>query len=247
MPKLHLLGTGAAVAEPHRTTTMLALSNAEGIVAVDCGGDFIHRMLAAGLSPDQLNALILTHEHADHTGGFPLFMEKIWLHGRRKSLPVYGPESALDQTRKIFSTFDTSLWEGLPAIIWSPVEMEPGSQVFEDWGWTVTSSPGDHGVTVLGFRFEDKTSGSVATYSSDTAPCTEIVDLARNSDLLVHEATGPSKGHTSPIQAAEIALAAQVKRLLLVHLSPESMSGLKEARPIFPQTDFGLEMGEYAF
>ena len=85
---LHLLGTGAGYSEPHRTTTMLALSDhkqtdKENLLIIDCGGDVIQRVLAAGLNPFALKHLILTHAHPDHLSGFPLFMEKIWLAGRR--------------------------------------------------------------------------------------------------------------------------------------------------------------------
>src|SRR5690625_566288 len=99
MPTLYLLGTGAAVSDAHRTTTMLAVSDGASTIAVDCGGDVIQRMMAAGIDVDTLDALIVTHEHPDHVSGFPLFMEKIWLLGRRRPIAVYGIREAIDQAR----------------------------------------------------------------------------------------------------------------------------------------------------
>jgi ribonuclease Z len=46
--------------------------------------------------------------------------------------------------------------------------------------------------------------------------------LARNAEVLIHEATtpGPFPSHTSPRQAGEVARRANVRRLVLVHFSP---------------------------
>ena len=247
MPSVILLGTGAAVTDPHRTTTMLAVTGSEGIIAVDCGGDLVHRLLAAGIDPVDLGALILTHEHADHTSGFPLFMEKIWLHGRRDPVPVFGPPSAISQVQRLFETYDTTRWKGLPEILWSPFTLENQTPVFRNWGFDVTASPGDHGVPVVGLRFECIETGSVAIYSADTQPTENIANLSRGAHLLIHEATGSMKGHTSADQAAQLAAQAGVVSLVLVHLSPSETYNLTSARRIFPATEFGIEMGVYPF
>ena len=94
MPTLHLLGTGAAVSSPDRTVTMLAVEDGPEVHVVDCGGDVVQRMLQAGLFADDLRALYLTHAHPDHIAGFPLFLEKVWLMGRRAPIPIYGPADA---------------------------------------------------------------------------------------------------------------------------------------------------------
>jgi len=74
---------------------MLAVSDARSTLLVDCGGDVIERVLSAGLEVDSIAGLIVTHEHPDHVSGFPLLMEKLWLAGRRRPIPVYGIAPAL--------------------------------------------------------------------------------------------------------------------------------------------------------
>ncbi|MDP9349072.1 MAG: MBL fold metallo-hydrolase, partial [Gemmatimonadota bacterium] len=123
---LHLLGTGAAVSDASRTTTMLAFESADSVVVVDCGGDVVQRLMAAGVDLDRIEAMIVTHEHPDHVSGFPLFMEKIWLAGRRRPLPVYGPEAGIAQARRAFESFNTSGWKGMPEIEWHSVPLEEG-------------------------------------------------------------------------------------------------------------------------
>ena len=55
------------------------------------------------------------------------------------------------------------------------------------------------------------------TYSGDTEPCPEVIQLAQNADILVHESTGKSLGHTDASQAGQIAKSAGVEKLYLIH------------------------------
>ncbi len=69
--------------------------------------------------------------------------------------------------------------------------------------------------------------GRKIVYTGDTRPADAIVKLAKNADLLIHEATlgdelkerAAEDGHSTPSEAAEIAKKARVKRLILTHLS----------------------------
>jgi ribonuclease Z len=244
---LYLLGTGAAASDAHRTTTMLALEEAGCLVLVDCGGDAAQRLLALGLDPTALDAIILTHEHPDHIGGFPLLIEKLWLLGRRSPIPVYGPAAALTVAQRIFGAFDTSGWEGLPECVWHEVALEPGAPVFDNEAFRVTATPVIHPVPTIGLRFE-AAGGSVVAYSCDTARSGNVVELARNADLLIHEATGSEPGvHSSAEEAAETAAEAGAYRLVLVHL-PIGLTDddLSDARHWFTQTELGEELGVYA-
>ena len=54
-------------------------------------------------------------------------------------------------------------------------------------------------------------------YSCDTEPCDEILRLSEGADILIHEATGESPGHSSAKQAGEMAQKAKVGWLYLIH------------------------------
>jgi ribonuclease Z len=70
--------------------------------------------------------------------------------------------------------------------------------------------------------------GRKVVYCTDTRPCHQAVELARYADLLIYEGTFDEsraddawrKGHSTVVQAAEVARVAGVKRLLLTHVSP---------------------------
>jgi len=249
MPTLHLLGAGAVVSDPERTTTMMALDNGRGVLLVDCGGDVVPRLEATGLDPTALAGVVITHEHADHVAGFPLMMERLWLMGRRDPLPVYGIAPALRQVRRVHDAFDVSGWEAYPGWTAHEVDHEPNALVLDAHGWRVLASPGRHAVPVVGLRFEDRATGRVASYSCDTAPDPAIAELARDADLLLHEATGSGPVHSSAEQAARTARQASARRLVLVHLprAEELARELPAARRIRPDLEIGEELGRYRF
>ena len=237
---IHLLGTGAAVSDTDRTTTMLAFEDGGAFFLVDCGADAVRELMCADLDPAAVSAVVLTHEHPDHVSGFALLVEKLWLLGRRKPIPVYGPESALRVARTCFEAYATDRWEGLPDREMHTVEASAGALVFEDDTFRVTATPVDHPVPTIGLRVE-AASGAIAAYSADTAKDPAVVDLARGASVLVHEGTGHLPGvHASPEEAAETARDAGVDRLVLVHIPVGATDAdLGAARAIFPATEWG--------
>jgi len=254
MPDLHLLGTGAAISDAHRTTTMIAVSENEPpyrTLVVDCGGDVLQRLQACDRPIESMDGLIVTHAHMDHTSGFPLLMEKVWLDGRDRPLPVVGIQPALAQADRLWDAYEPvhADWEGIPPIDWRAVPHERDVIVWDEAPWTVTAAPVNHGDTPnVGLRFEHDPTGTVLAYSCDTAPSSNVVHLARNADVLVHEANGtPGDNHSTAAEAAEAASKAEADHLLLVHLPPgDKRDALKEARSIFPHTDLGTELGTYS-
>lgn len=244
---LHLLGTGAALSDATRTTTMLAVEAAGRVVVIDCGGDVVHRLLAAGLGLDTLDAVVLTHEHPDHVGGFTLMIEKLWLSKRRRPLPIVGNAAALAQARRQFETYNTSGWDGLFELDWREVKTDAGKgdEAAELWAsesLVVTARPVVHGPPTHGVRIEERATGRVVAYSCDTEPCDAVVRLAAGADLLVHEATGEGKGHSSAEQAAVQAAKAGAARCVLVHLPPGATDdSLADARQAFPEIALGAD------
>ncbi len=94
--------------------------------------------------------------------------------------------------------------------------------------------------------------GRKFVYCTDTVYCDNAVELAQDADVLVHEATFAHQDaemayqrlHSTSTMAAQVALGAGVKQLIMTHFSPRYAPGnaialddlLKEARSIFPNT-----------
>jgi ribonuclease Z len=246
MPIVHFLGTGSAITDPHRTTTMLAFATPGSAILVDCGGDVVQRVQQAGIPLEDVTAIIITHEHPDHVSGFALMVQKLWLAGRRAPLPVHGIAPALAQARKCWAAFDSSGWEGLPEIQWREVQYTPSALVMTDAIWRVTAAPSLHSVPSVAVRVEHLPTGAACVYSSDTAPSEVVAKLARGAHLLIHEATGVHPGHSTAGDAAHIAAAAKVGALYLIHLPPEAdlnEAAMAAAREIFAKTVKAEELG----
>lgn len=252
MAELLLLGTGAALTDGSREPTMLALHGAQSTVLIDCGGNAVRQLQQLGTPLDSLERVILTHEHPDHTSGFALLVEMLWLSGRRWPIPVHGPAATLDVVRRVFAQWNTSDWVGLPALEWNPVPLEIGAPVATGADFELTAAPGAHGQTpVIGLRARDLRGGGTLAYGADGSPSPGVRWLARDVDLLVHEATGAHPVHSTAEEAAQLAREAGARRLVLVHLAPtqNDLAAQRAAaetilnRPVF----IGQDLDRYAF
>ncbi len=99
--------------------------------------------------------------------------------------------------------------------------------------------------------------GRKLVYTGDTKPSRKIIQLSKNADLLIHDCTLDSThstlasdfGHSTAKEAAQVAKAAKVRALYLVHISPryEDHTVLeKEAREVFANSFVANDLDEYA-
>ena len=103
--------------------------------------------------------------------------------------------------------------------------------------------------------------GRKVVYCTDTVFCDAAVELARDADVLIHEATFAHQDaemaferlHSTSTMAAQVALLAGVKQLIMTHFSPRytpgnsiTLDNLKEeAKAIFPQTKLAYDFYTY--
>lgn len=251
MTEVILLGTSAALGDGSREPTSLALRGRETTIVVDCGANPLRQLQRLGIPLASLERVILTHSHPDHTSGFPLLVEMLWLAGRRHPLPVHGPADALDVARRAFAQWDTSLWQGLFELDWRPVALDQGAPVVRTAEFDITAAPGVHSVPVIGLRVLAVPDGGTLAYSADGEPSDGVRYVAQGVDLLVHEATGDFPSHSSAQAAAQLAREAGARRLVLVHLAPQIgdlAAHLTAARAIFGRdVRLGEDLARYTF
>jgi len=98
--------------------------------------------------------------------------------------------------------------------------------------------------------------GRKIVFSGDTRPCKTVIELAKDADLLIHDATLLSSeeklaqgfGHSTAREAAGVASEAKVKALALIHYSPryKDPSVLEEeAKSVFRQSFAPRDLDEY--
>jgi ribonuclease Z len=229
MGEILVLGASNAIPSKNQENTHLLVRTEDRIVLIDCGNNPIQSLETAGLQPDDLTDLILTHFHPDHVASAPLLLMGLWLKGRKKALRIYGLAYTIDRMEKMMDLYEWQQWPNFYPVHFERVTEAENQLVFSGADVRVTGSPVKHLLPTLGLRFDFLKSGKSAAISSDTEPSEVMVRLAKDADVLIHEATGASLGHSSAAQAGEIAEQAQVGALWLIHYTPgESAQNLTE-------------------
>jgi ribonuclease Z len=215
--ELILLGSSNAVPSEKHENSHMVLSGTQRMVLIDCTGHPIIRLKQAGLDYRRLTDIILTHFHPDHVSGVAPFLMNLWLLGRTAPLDVYGLEHTLERVERMMDLFEWDTWPGFFPVSFHRLPQEELFPLLESEEFSIYSSPVQHIIPTIGLRFVSHASERSIAYSSDTAPCPEVVRLAQGCDVLIHEATGETFGHSSATQAGDIARQAGVGSLVLIH------------------------------
>ena len=188
-----------------------------------------------------LDAIYITHLHADHCIDLVAYFYARRYHptGVPPRLPVYGPPGTCE---RICNSFEEPPVGGLRDV-YDFHEQGPGT--LQLGPFDVTVGIVEHPVECHGLRIE--AGGRVLTYSGDSANSATLVDLAREADTFLCEASWPSSPepppgiHLTGREAGEHATKAGAKRLLLTHMMPfhDSQEILAEARETY---DGALEL-----
>jgi len=226
--KLIIVGSGTSVPHPQRASPSIALFIDDRFFLMDIGPGTLRQLAIAGLAFEDIDYVCISHFHPDHTADLIHFFFATRyppILSTRKPFSIVAPEG--------FNQFVTLLkrsygnWLDLPDGLMRIEELHTGREDKKEFdAFTILSAPVDHTPHSLGFRIEDS-SGKVIVYSGDTGYCEEMVDLARDADLLILESSFPDekeiKGHLTPSRAGDIATRSGAKKLLLTHFYPECL------------------------
>lgn len=220
MVKLVVLGSSCLVSTEKRRPTHLACLGSEHGLLIDCGVSPRGRLEDLGVDPGRIGDIFITHYHPDHAAGLPLFLMELCLRGRRAPVRIHGGAATVRRIRKAMLMYEwRKLPDPYPVSYWT-VRRGKNAAVLENSEFTVRSTPVRHVVPTLAVRVDIRKAGKSFVYSADTEPCDDLAELARDADLLIHEATGEGPGHSSAAQAGAVAEDARAGRLLLIHTDP---------------------------
>jgi ribonuclease Z len=251
MPKLVILGSANAVTSPHHENTHMAIVGTENTVLIDCPSNPLVRLHKLDLPLEQISDLVLTHFHPDHVSGVPLFLMDLWLLDRKAPLQIHGLEYTLERIEQVLDLYNWRQWPGFYPVTFHRLPEEEMVPVVERAEFRLFASPVNHMVPNIGLRVEFPNVEKAMAYSSDTEPCQQVVRLAQESDVLIHEAAGAARGHTSPRQAGQVAREAEVNSLYLIHypcweVNPQPF--IAEAQETFAgRVDLAVDLMEIEF
>ena len=217
MTKLVILGSSNAVTSPNHENTHMAIVGSEKTVLIDSPGNPLVRLKMIGVPIEQISDLVLTHFHPDHVAGVPLFLMDLWLLGRQSPLMIHGLGYTLDRVEKVMELNNWDRWPGFYPVSFNRLAEQEMVAVADHGEFRVYASPVHHLIPTIGLRVEFPKVNKTLAYSCDTEPCQEVIRLAGGVDVLIHEAAGPARGHSSARQAGQVAKVAEVNSLYLIH------------------------------
>lgn len=221
--KVTILGSGTCVPSLARASSAILVEEEDTRLLVDCGLGVMHRLLAAGCEPKDLDGIFLTHFHPDHVAELVslLFSGKYsGSRGRSKPLTLMGGKGLGTFHAGLLHAFGEwiDLGEGL---ILEEFPMTP----FRKYSFrniTLESFPVRHKEESLALSVQ--VHGKKTVVSGDTDFCPELADFASGAGLFICECSMPDgmkvPGHLTPSLAGEMAQAAKVGHLVLTHFYP---------------------------
>jgi ribonuclease Z len=216
------LGTGDPLnAERAQTCVAVRLPDEESILFdVSSGTVVLGRLRAAGLPLEGIHHLFVSHRHFDHVGGLaPLLISMAPL--PEAHLTVHALPETLSALRDLLALTIPGVegWLG-NRLRWRELALEEPTSAGNTG---VTPFAVDHSVECVGYRIAR--GDSTAVFAADTRPCQSVVEHARGTDLLIHEAYGTVgeaeaahfRGHSTAADAGAVARDAGADRLVLTH------------------------------
>jgi predicted outer membrane repeat protein len=239
-----IIGSGSPVYNPLRSQPSALVQYKELKFLVDMGNGTMDHLQELGLtgqnSPD---ALLVTHNHIDHTGEFINMVHTKIMEG--KEFLIAGP-SPIDQMTEYVAkfykedlnyrrngknTFDENN-------INASVKLLNGGDKFEYKGVEISTLEVPHSIKTLAYRFD--VDGKSIVITGDLSYTEDLALIGKDADIMVidgkivatnngkqtsiqnNHKKGANKAHASLEEIAKMAIACQTKTLVLTHLGPQT-------------------------
>jgi ribonuclease BN (tRNA processing enzyme) len=240
--RITLLGTNGWFDSPTGSTPCVLAQTDECDIVFDAGYGFAK--LDRYISGTKPAFLFLSHFHYDHIIGLHTLAKNRFDHGLR----IFGLPGIGGVMRDFFNP---TLTIPLDRLSFSLSFDEMNGAGPSGLPFKITALPLIHSGPCLGYRLE--LDGKIFTYCTDTGYCENAVTLARGADLFIAESalppgseSNPKWPHLTPALAAQIALEAGARRLVLVHFDASEpletrREAARQAALVFPAAVAGQD------
>lgn len=255
--KIILLGTKGGprvLKNGSKNPSVLILIN-EVPYIIDCGYGTCYQLLEAGISLNKLRYIFITHHHSDHNLDYGPLIYNAWITGQQIKIDSFGPRGLKEMTSSFFNSMQLDIDvrikdEGRPDIRkFVFPHIIHNKIVLKNDDVTVTAVKVQHPQVANAYAYRFDTSDRSVVISGDTTYCPELAELAKDADVLIHEAMylpGLDKllarvpnaarfkehllaSHTTTEDVGRIAAKADVKKLVLYHFVPGDDPSITDA------------------
>lgn len=217
--KVRFLGTGTGTPSLHRLSSSYLLSTPWGSVLIDVGPSVVRRLLEFGFTVENIDIILLTHFHPDHTADLAtfLFACNYGEPRRTKDLLLLGGQGLELFFKRLCLVYPSIKPKGYSLTIRSMVR-----DVWPLWdGVVVETVPMRHRKESIAVKFRGK---KTIVFTGDTDYSGDLVSFVKEADLLVSECSFPdlkAKGHLNLAALEKIVERAKPKQVILSHLHSE--------------------------
>jgi ribonuclease BN (tRNA processing enzyme) len=248
--RLTVLGKSPAWQDAGGACSGYLIEDGDSSLLVDCGNGVFSK-LRQFRDYTRLDAIVLSHLHADHFLDIVPYAYALTYAPRQQPVAVarwpgtefparprlLGPPKTIETLRRIVGS-------------WGPEDLIDNAFKIEEYEESSSPSVGPielafrqvpHFQETYAIRISSANGGGTLVYGADHAPTGTVVDFIEGADLLLIEATLPRpertgiRGHVTPREAGEHAREGAAKRVVLTHISDEldELWALNEARAVF--------------
>ena len=226
--KLIILGAGSIVPTEKRFASGILLNINGYNILLDIGPGCLEKLRRIGINPVDVDILLITHFHVDHVGDMlPMIMARAYDREGNpakypKVLTLIGPIGIRNLVSRLVE--DISEFRYLSTIMrcYNYLDIK---EMWEDMinlsFIRVKSTPVEH---YNGIAYRIEAEGKNIVYSGDTIPDENLINLAKECDLLIHECSFPHERlmgkHTSEKQLIDIIRKSRPKKVVVTHLYP---------------------------
>ncbi len=217
-----IIGSGTGVPSLRRGAPGTVIRTGNRTLLLDSGSGTLRRLLEAGIECKEVDYLLYSHFHPDHTADLVpfLFASNYGSDGvRTRDLTIIGPVGMADFYDKLKEVYGQWIVPRGYSLSIQEISSEEVS-----WGdFSIRGFPLAHTEHSVGFRVTAER-GKVVAYSGDTDYCSNLVALARDAAVLIVECSFPDdrkvEGHLTPSLAGRVAREAGCAKVVLTHLYP---------------------------
>jgi ribonuclease BN (tRNA processing enzyme) len=225
--RLQFLGTGTPIGLEGRHQACILVETTSHKLLLDCGMTALASLGRAGVTPGEIDAVVISHLHGDHFGGLAPLLLDTTMRKRPRPLSVAGPSATRQRVQELLTLFG---WGSANVDVASFVALEPGATTLVA-GCQVTALDVAHNPATFPTGVRLEVDGVRIGYSGDAGWSPALAEIARDVDLFIcgvwwWDTPDPTFLDLATLQREGRQLSC--RQIILTHLGPEVLERIAD-------------------